>query len=245
MAPFDFVCAFYSVVLGVAVAQLMTDLGRLIEHRANVRTYWVHTLWILIVLIASLGNWWSMWSVRGLKTWTFYSFALVVAFAAAIYLATVLLFPRIPESREIVDLRRHFYKNRRIFFSATTGFWALGITCNVTFFSMNVFDLWIITPGSLMLLSIVAAITASPRYHAAFAVAAAAVNISLIVFVAGGAPISPSEPAGASPSSPSSSPPSASPASSSTPAANPSESPLNSSPIRLNASSTSAGALSG
>jgi hypothetical protein len=241
MTPFDFVCAFYSVVLGVAVAQLMTDLGRLIEHRDHVRTYWVHTLWIVTVLIASLGNWWSMWSVRGLKTWTFYLFALVVAFAAAIYLATVLLFPRVPENSQIVDLRRHFYKNRRIFFSATAGFWSLGITCNATFFSVNVLDLWIITPSLLVLLSIVAAITANPRYHAAFAVAAGAVNISLIVFVAGGAPISPSEPAEAPPSSSSSSPSSASPASSSAPAA---ASPLNSSPTNPNASSSPAGAPS-
>jgi hypothetical protein len=245
MAPFDFVCAFYSVVLGVAVAQLMTDLGRLIEHRDHVRRYWVHTLWIVTVLIASLGNWWSMWSVRGLKTWTFYSFALVVAFAAAIYLATVLLFPRIPETTQIVDLRKHFYKNRRIFFSATAGFWSLGITCNATFFSLSVLDLWIIVPGLLVLLSIVAAITANPRYHGAFAVAAASVNICLIVFVAGGAPISPSDPTEAPQSSPSSSPSSASPVSSAPPAATPSRSPLNSSPTNPNASPTPDGAPSG
>ncbi len=36
MSPFDFVCAFYSVVLGVAVAQLMTSVGRLLEVRDQV-----------------------------------------------------------------------------------------------------------------------------------------------------------------------------------------------------------------
>lgn len=41
MGPFDFVLAFYSVVLGVAVAQLMTNVGRLIEERDRVRGYWV------------------------------------------------------------------------------------------------------------------------------------------------------------------------------------------------------------
>ena len=35
MSPFDFVCAFYSVVTGVAVAQLMTSVGRLLEVRAR------------------------------------------------------------------------------------------------------------------------------------------------------------------------------------------------------------------
>ena len=39
MSPFEFVCAFYSIVLGVAVAQLMTSVGRLIEVRDQVPTY--------------------------------------------------------------------------------------------------------------------------------------------------------------------------------------------------------------
>jgi hypothetical protein len=188
MGPFDFVCAFYSVVLGVAVAQLMTDIGRLLEIRNQVRTYWVHSLWVVTVLFASLGNWWGMWSARSLKIWTFCMFALVVAFAAAIYLMTVLLFPRLPESQQGIDLRRYFYKNRRIFFSVTAIFWALGIVCNVTLFPIEIFDLWIVIPGLLMLASVVGIFTANPRYHAAFALAAALLNISLI-FVAGGAPI--------------------------------------------------------
>lgn len=42
--PFDFVVVFYSVVLGVAVAQLMTGLARLVEERKRVRNYWVHSV---------------------------------------------------------------------------------------------------------------------------------------------------------------------------------------------------------
>lgn len=39
MRPFDFVSVFYSVVLRVAVAQLMTGVARLVEQRRRVRTY--------------------------------------------------------------------------------------------------------------------------------------------------------------------------------------------------------------
>jgi hypothetical protein len=56
--PFDFVAVFYSVVLGVAVAQLMTGVGRLVEERRRVRNYWVHSVWILTVLLTDANNWW-------------------------------------------------------------------------------------------------------------------------------------------------------------------------------------------
>ncbi|MEY2486593.1 MAG: hypothetical protein QOH39_2241 [Verrucomicrobiota bacterium] len=121
MSPFDFVCAFYSVVLGVAVAQHMTSVGRLIEVRDQVRTYWVQSLWVVIVLLVDVNSWWAMWEVRSAKSWSFVSFSLLVGLVASIYLVTVLLFPRVPES------------NRRIFFLANAAGWTLGLLCNLTF----------------------------------------------------------------------------------------------------------------
>jgi hypothetical protein len=98
MAPFDFVCAFYSVVLGVAVAQLMTSVGRLIVVRDQVRTYWVHSLWVVVVLLIDVNSWLSMWAVRRVQSWKVSSFLLLVALLASMYIITVVLFPRIPES---------------------------------------------------------------------------------------------------------------------------------------------------
>jgi hypothetical protein len=188
MGPFDFVCAFYSVVLGVAVAQLMTDLGQLIERRNRIRTYWVHSLWIFTILFASVGNWWSMWSSRSVKVWYFHSLALLVGFVGAIYVATVLLFPRIPETGPRVDLKQHFYKNRRAFFSATASFWALGLLINWTFFRIDAFDVWMMILGTFLTLSIGALFISNEVYHIVFASLAALLHIGLL-FVAGGAPL--------------------------------------------------------
>src|SRR5207237_1878640 len=70
MSPFEFVCAFYSVVLGVAVAELMTSVGRLIEVRAQVRTCWVRSLWVVIVLLVDVSCWLAMWNLRSAKSWS-------------------------------------------------------------------------------------------------------------------------------------------------------------------------------
>jgi len=175
MGPFDFVCAFYSVVLGVAVAQLMTSVGRLLEVRDQVRTYWVQSLWVVIVLLYDVNNWLAMWSYRGAKSWRVVSFLLLVGLVASIYLVTVLLFPRVPESGGQIDLDSHYYKNRRVFFLANAAAWTLALLCNLTFLPLRSWLSQAITiPVLVVFLSILAAITANRRYHAAFAIFALA-----------------------------------------------------------------------
>jgi len=175
MSPFEFVCAFYSVVLGIAVAQLMTGVGRLIEVRDQVRTYWVQSLWVVIVLLIDVNSWWSMWELRSAKSWSFVSFLLLVGLIASIYLVTVLLFPRVPESGEQIDLDAHYYKNRRFFFMANAAGWTLGLFCNLSFLPIKswlssgaIFG--VVFPLVVVFLSIVAAVTRNRRYHAAFAI---------------------------------------------------------------------------
>src|SRR5438477_7669492 len=157
MSLFEFVCAFYSVVLGIAMAQLMTSVGRLIEVRDQVRTYWVHSLWVVIVLLVDVNSWWAMWDLRSAKSWSFVSFLLLVGLIASIYLITVLLFPRVPESGGPIDLDAHYYKNRRIFFLANAAAWILGLLCNLSFLPMRS---WlngaVIFPVLFMFLSILA-----------------------------------------------------------------------------------------
>jgi hypothetical protein len=170
MGPFDFVLGFYSVVLGVAVAQLMTNVGRLIEERDRVRGYWVSHVWILTVLLGDVGNWWSMWGVREVKRWSVYSFLLLVALLATVYLMTVLLFPRIPDGGAAIDLERHYFRSRRVFFSATAASWLLALACNWTFFPITLFDPWNVVPAVMGGLSVVAAFSGNRIFHMVFAI---------------------------------------------------------------------------
>jgi hypothetical protein len=171
MTPFEFICAFYSVVLGVAVAQLMTGVGRLAEERDRVRGYWVSNVWILTVLVSDVADWWGLWELHDVKRWSVYSFLLLVALIGAIYLTTVLLFPRIPSNEEaIIDLRQHFYKSRRIFFSATTAAWLIALICNWSFFPVAMFTPPNVLPAVMIVLGAIAVATPNRIYHAVFAI---------------------------------------------------------------------------
>ena len=137
----------------------------------------------LIVLLVDVNSWWAMWEVRNAKSWTFVSFSLLVGLVASIYLVTVLLFPRVPESRPgQIDLDAHYYKNRRIFFLTNAAGWTLGLLCNLSFLPIKSWlNPAIIFPLPVVLLSVLAALTANRRYHAAFAIfALAAVALALL-----------------------------------------------------------------
>src|ERR1700759_2038222 len=170
MRPFDFVIVFYSVVLGVAVAQLMTGVARLVEERKRVRNYWVHSVWILALLISDTDNWWSLWEVRDVKSWHLASFLLLIALVAFVFLMTVLLFPRTPEPGEIIDLRAHYYESSAIFLRANAAAWALAFFCNLTLYPNEGLNLFVIIPAAVVVLSLVVAQTRRPVYHGAFSI---------------------------------------------------------------------------
>ncbi len=179
--PFDFVAVFYSVVLGVAVAQLMTGVGRLVEERRRVRNYWVHSVWILAVLLSDADNWWSLWSVRDVASWRLVSFLLLIALTALIFLMTVLLFPRPREPGETIDLREHYYENSTIFLRANAGAWGAALLCNWTIYPSAPINFVLFIPGSIMLLSLLVARTRRPIYHATFGVLTLAATIFILV----------------------------------------------------------------
>lgn len=181
MRPFEFVAVFYSVVLGVAVAQLMTGVARLVEERRRVRTYWVHSVWILTVLLCDANNWWSLWSVRAVSSWRLVSFLLVIALTAFVFLMTVLLFPSPPEPGEVIDLRAHYHGNSVIFLRANAAAWALAFLCNWSIFPLDRIDAITVLPIAIVLLSLVVAQTRRPLYHGLFSIFILAAMIFILI----------------------------------------------------------------
>lgn len=167
MRPFEFVSVFYSVVLGVAVAQLMTGVARLVEQRHRVRTYWVHTVWVIVLLLTDATNWWSLWDLRDARSWHVGAFLLLIALTAVIFVMTVLLFPREPDSSDAIDLRAHYYANSAVFLRATAAACALSVVCNWIFYPVDTWlDPWLSIPGAIVVLALLVALTRRPVLHA-------------------------------------------------------------------------------
>jgi hypothetical protein len=69
--PFGYIIVLTSIVLGLGVARLVGGLGPLMQRREQARAYWVHTLWIVNLLLLTATIWWTAYRWRIAARWIF------------------------------------------------------------------------------------------------------------------------------------------------------------------------------
>lgn len=115
MDAFSYLSVLLSIILGLGLTQLLTAIGRLVRHRRRVRTYWLPLLWAVVLLVIYVQVWWTMFGLRRMQTWTFFSFLIVLLQTATLYLMTAVALPEeIGEAG--VDLAAYYNEHHRWFF---------------------------------------------------------------------------------------------------------------------------------
>jgi hypothetical protein len=117
MDAYEYVVVWVSIVLGLAVTQLLSGVGQLYRLHRRVRTYWLHTAYAVTVLIFTLLLAWVYWNYQNVEAWSFFGFLLYLSPAIALYFLAVITTPP-PDSDDAFDLRAYYYANRRGFFGA-------------------------------------------------------------------------------------------------------------------------------
>ena len=116
MDEFSYLSVLLSVILGLAVTQILKGFRGLVVSRARIRIYWPVIAWAALLLLVCFQNWWSMFGMRLRHDWTFLQFAMVLLNTILIYMLAGLVFPDL-FGEGVVDLRENFYAHRGWFFS--------------------------------------------------------------------------------------------------------------------------------
>jgi hypothetical protein len=124
MDAFGYVSVIISVVIGLGLSHLLTGAAELFKARRRVRFYWVHLLWVVLTFVGHIFLWWTMWNLRLVRNWDFFSFLLLLLAPVLLYLAAAFLIPKV-EPGSAVDLREYFYENHSAFFGINAAFTAL------------------------------------------------------------------------------------------------------------------------
>jgi hypothetical protein len=169
---FDYFGVLISVIFGLALTHLLRGLGRLIQMRHETRSYWVHIVWTINVVIFVLAVWWGMYWWKGLQDWTFGWFFFVSGYAIAIFMWAYSLYPT--EFPAGVDFEAYFFANRRWFFGiqAVSVLWDVPETLQKAAMHLRPVPAtyWYLI-ASLLLVSIVGQITDKRRVHAVLCIA--------------------------------------------------------------------------
>lgn len=115
MDAFSYLSVLLSIILGLAITQILKGVRGLLLSRARVVVYWPTLVLCFLVLLASVQSWWTMFGLREVEVWTFPKFAIVLLQTTAVYMLAALVLPDI-FGEQTVDLRKHYFAHHRLFF---------------------------------------------------------------------------------------------------------------------------------
>ena len=116
MDAFSYLSVLLSIILGLAITQVLQGLRGLMHARARLQMYAPTMIWALLLLVAFVQSWWSEFGLRRHESWTFLGFSVVVAHSLFLYMLGALVLPDV-RGEGTVDLREHYYESHRWFFS--------------------------------------------------------------------------------------------------------------------------------
>jgi hypothetical protein len=120
MDEFSYLSVLLSVILGLAVTQILQGFRGLLLSRTRIKVYWPVIAWALFILLVCVQNWWSMFGMRNRHDWAFLQFTVVLLNTIFIYMIAGLVFPDL-SGEKVVDLKQSFYAHRGWFFSLALG----------------------------------------------------------------------------------------------------------------------------
>jgi hypothetical protein len=116
MTAFDYLTVLVSIVLGLAIANVLTRLAAVVTARERVDFYWPPVVWAIWLFFISVQHWWAEWSVRHTQAWTFGTFWLELLVPVDLFLLSTLVLPE-REQNGTLDLGDWYFHNRRWFFA--------------------------------------------------------------------------------------------------------------------------------
>lgn len=163
---FDYLSVLLSIVLGLALAQLLTGVGRLVQQRARVRVYWPAMVWTAALLLILVQSWWTLFEFRDHTPWTLPEFVLILAHPTVLYFMTVLILPD-TDLEGPIDLRANFYAQAPWFFAAAAAVVLLSLARPPVFDGALTLDVDVAIQLVFLVAAVAGAVVRSPRYHEA------------------------------------------------------------------------------
>lgn len=120
MEIFNYLNVMIAILLGVGLFQIFGGIGHLLQVRHRVTSYWLHSFWVLILIVAHAHLWWSFWWLRDAVTWTYVEFLYLLIGPAGLVIMSQVIIPGEFYAElhgQKFDLRQYYYDIRALFFS--------------------------------------------------------------------------------------------------------------------------------
>jgi hypothetical protein len=130
MQPFEFVMVLVSIIIALGVAELLAGVVRIL--RGELRSHWIHALWVFILLLLQLQYCWTLFDLEARGEWVFVDLVRLLTPPIVLFLVSSLLFPGRNERGKLDEF---YYSNRKPVFGLLT---AVMLYYGIINFSMSV-----------------------------------------------------------------------------------------------------------
>lgn len=123
MTPFDYLSVLISIVLGLGLTELLSNVHRLIQARDRIKFHWLPLLWSGLIFVMLVQWWWAAFGLHRELEWNFFFFLLILLIPVLMYLAAASVLPTVEPEQEY-DLRAYYFRIHHWFFwivAATSG----------------------------------------------------------------------------------------------------------------------------
>jgi len=177
MSVFEYVMIPPAIVLGLALAHVLSGAGRIVHrlagHGSPIRLDWIHLTWVAHIFIWIVFFWWYTYAWAVESEWSLLVFMFIIFYAVMCYLMCVVLIPS--DLDEVSDFAEYFMSLRSWFFAGMILLILVDFADSALKGLDNVIDLGLgyATNKIFLLLGGIVAIRSQSRwYHGSYAIVA-------------------------------------------------------------------------
>jgi hypothetical protein len=130
MDAFSYLSVLLSIILGLAIAQVLQGYRAILLARGRVRLSPAVFVWSGLILLFATQAWWASFGLKERTHWDFVAFAIILLQMVLLYMLSALIFPEIGRD-ERIDLVDHFERHRRVFFGFLIAMLAVSVVKDV------------------------------------------------------------------------------------------------------------------
>ena len=113
---FDYLTILISLIIGLALANVLTGFANLIHERERVRLFLPSVVWAIWIFVAAVQHWWADYNAHTVVRWSFAAFFSMLLIPLDLYLLSELALPRRQSADALINLEAWYFRNRRWFF---------------------------------------------------------------------------------------------------------------------------------
>jgi hypothetical protein len=116
MTQFEYLSVLLSIILGLAITQILQGYRGLLLVRQSVRLYWPSLIWSVLILLFACQAWWASFGLEDTTEWHFGTFLIILLQMGLIYMLAALVLPDTGDRGQF-DMKAHYQAQRCPFFT--------------------------------------------------------------------------------------------------------------------------------